>query len=423
MKDTSAKDLLRIQFPMEVGMKKPVLLISLMLALPFTLCAQFGASKCDAKVQRLVPPPTRIQGPLHVMVKPGGGSDATLASQVQSQLESSLIKLDPALTISAASPQTQLEAEISEYTDNRAWENRTEKEYKKTGTKQVYNPKTKAYETQDVWDNVDVTKRYLVVKSTLKVTWRALAATKQLLASNLAQYIAQSSYLEGKDVPDQSSVKGGMANKVVSQIAQNLVPYPETIEVLIAKGPSGKLEPACKLAQAGQWTRALESWATIPTFKDPKDEAYRIYNIGLAHEIMGYSAGDSQDFESALSELDKAAENYGLAADKNTGEKYFKDPQARIKTSLQYYTALRDQNGNRLKPNAGGGGNSGPTVSGGLTNDQVIEFVRSGFSEDFVVDQIRTSKNPSFGVTPADLIKLKQAGVNERIITEMIHRK
>jgi hypothetical protein len=404
-------------------MKKPVLTISLMLALPFTLFAQFGASKCDAKVERLVPPPTRIQGPLQVTIKPGGGGDATLASQVQSQLESSLIKLDPALTISTASPQTQLEAEISEYTDNRAWENRTEKEYKKTGTKQVYNAKTRAYETQDVWDNVDVTKRYLVVKSTLKVTWRALAATKQLLASNLAQYIAQSSYLDGKDVPDQSNVKGGMAGKVVGQIAQNLVPYPETVEVLIAKGPSGKLEPACKLAQAGQWTRALEGWETIPAFKDPKDEAYRLYNIGLAHEVMAYSAGASRDFESALSELDKAAENYGLAVDKNTGEKYFKDPQTRIKTSLQYYTTLRDQNGNGPKPKVVVTGNSGPAVPASLTNDNVIEYVRTGFSEDFVLDQIRTSQNPSFSVTPADLIKLKQAGVNERIITEIIHRK
>ena len=402
-------------------MKKPVLTISLMLALPFTLSAQFGASKCDAKVERLIPPPTRIQGPLQVTIKPGGGGDATLASQVQSQLESSLIKLDPALTISTASPQTQLEAEISEYTDNRAWENRTEKEYKKTGTKQVYNAKTRAYETQDVWDNVDVTKRYLVVKSTLKVTWRALAATKQLLASNLAQYITQSSYLDGKDVPDQSNVKGGMAGKVVGQIAQNLVPYPETVEVLIAKGPSGKLEPACKLAQAGQWTQALEGWETIPAFKDPKDEAYRIYNIGLAHEVIAYSAGD---FESALSELGKAAENYGLAADKKTDEKYFKDPQTRIKTSLQYYTTLRDQNGKGSKPKVvAAGGNSGPAAPVGLTNDHIIEFVRSGFSEDFVVDQIRTSQNPSFSVTPPDLIKLKQAGVNERIITEIIRRK
>ena len=266
-------------------------------------------------------------------------------------------------------------------------------------------------------------KRYLVVSSTLKVTWRALAATKQLLASNLAQYTGKSSYLEGKDAPDQSSVKGGMTSKIVPQIAQSLVPYPETIEVLIAKGPSGKLEPGCKIAQGGQWTRALESWETIPAFKDQKDEAYRIYNIGLAHEIMAYSAGASQDFESALSELDKAAENYGLAVDKNTGEKYFKDPQTRIKTSLQYYTTLRDQSGTGPKPKVAAQGGTAPAQAAGLTNDQVIEFVRNGFSEAFVLDQIRTSPNAHFSVAPADLIKLKQAGVNERIIMEMIQRK
>jgi hypothetical protein len=409
----------------EVEMKKLILVISLTLALPFTLSAQFGGlSKCEAKVQRLVPPPTRIQGTVKVTVKPGGGSDAALASQVQSQLESTLIKLDPGVTISTtASPQTSLEAEISEYTDNRAWENRTEQEYRKTGTKQVYNPKTRSYETQDVYGNVDVTKRYFVVKSTLKVTWRALAATKQLVASNLAQYTGQLSYLDGKDVPDQSSVKGSMTGKVVPQIAQGLVPYPETIDVLIAKGPSGKLEPACKLAQAGQWTQALEGWETIPPFKDPKDEAYRIYDIGLAHEVIAYSSGD---FDSALSELGKAAENYGLAADKKTDEKYFKDPQTRIKTSLQYYTTLRDQSAGGPKPGPGTGpspGPTAPTASAGLTNDQIIEFVRSGFSEEFVLEQIRTAKNPSLSLAPADLIKLKQAGVNERIITEMLHRK
>src|SRR5262249_7803157 len=123
--------------------------------------------------------------------------------------------------------------------------------------------------------------------------------------------------------------------------------------------------------------------------------------------------------------IGKAAQNYGLAADKNTGEKYFKDPQTRIKTSLQYYTTLRDQSLNGAKPKvvAGNGPGPAPAASTGLTNDQIIEFVRSGFSEDFVLDQIRTSKNPSFSLVPADLIKLKQAGVNERIITEMLHRK
>src|SRR5215470_12669763 len=107
MKETAERNICWDLSFMEVEkrMKKPALVISLMFAVPFTLSAQFGASKCDAKVQRLVPPPTRIQGTVQVTVKPGGGSDAALASQVQSQLESSLIKLDPGVTISSASPQ------------------------------------------------------------------------------------------------------------------------------------------------------------------------------------------------------------------------------------------------------------------------------------------------------------------------------
>ena len=411
-------------------MTKTLLVIVSVFTLPLTLFGQFGANKCDVKLERLAPPQVRIQGPIRVAVKPT--RDAAMASQIQSQLEASIIRYEPGLTVSAASPQTELEAEISEFTENRVWEDRKVPNFQKTGTKQVFNAKKNIYESQDVWGTVEVNKRYLVVKGSLKLTWKALAATKQVLASDVASHEVQSSYLEGKDLlgkeaPDAGAVRAALAAGVVQATARRVVPYPETIEVLVARGPGGKLDPGCKLAESGQWTRALESWETIPAFKNPKDEAYRAYDIGLAHEAMAYSAGASRDFQSALTYLGKAAENYGQAADQNPGEKYFRDPQNRIKTSLNYYTSLKDQ-GSAGVPSVGGapaGGNaaaSAPAASA-LTNEGVIDFVRSGFSEAFVLDQIRTSPTPRFSVTPSDLVKLKQAGVSERIIMEMIQRK
>jgi hypothetical protein len=408
-------------------MSKMLSAIVVLLTASVTLHGQgFGANKCDIKVQRLVPPPTKISGPIQIVVDPGSARDAALSSQMQSQLEASIMRLDPALTISAASPQTQLAAEISEYTENRQWESRNEKELKKTGTEQVWNDKKRAYETKDVWNQVDVTKKYLTIKGLLSVTWKAIAATKQIVASDVGRATFQSSYLDGQEAPDPAFVKGSMVGSVVPGIVQRLVPYPEVVEVYVAKG---KLEPGCKLAEGAQWTRALESWETFPAFKNPKDEAYRVFNIGVAHEALAYSAGASRDFESSLRYLDKAAENYGLAVELNAGEKYFKDPQGRIQTSLKYYTTLRDQSSGDKSAASSSGKDGTSSVSSekppadGLTNDGIIEYVRSGFTEDFVLDQIRTTPKPRFSVAPTDLVKLKQAGVSEQIITEMIRRK
>ena len=280
---------------------------------------------------------------------------------------------------------------------------------------------------------VNVQKRYLVVKGVLKATWKALAATKQVVASDVAAATFSNNYLEGTNAPDTGAVRSAMAAIVIEAIAKRLVPYPETIEVLVAKGPGGKLESGCKFAESCQWTRALETWETVPKFKDPKDEAYRVYNIGLAHEMLAYSAGNSRDFESSLTYLGKAAENYGSAVDLNAGEKYFRDPQTRIKTSLGYYTALKEQSSNGAPPSGGTPASGGTAAAAAaaaaapgassLTNDGIIDFVRNGFSESFVLDQIRTSRTPQFNVTPAELVKLKQAGVSERIITEMLQRK
>ena len=56
-----------------------------------------------------------------------------------------------------------------------------------------------------------------------------------------------------------------------------------------------------------------------------------------------------------------------------------------------------------------------------LTNDGIMKLVKSGMSEDLVINLI--SKQPtSFSLGANDLVALKTAGVTERIITAMINR-
>jgi hypothetical protein len=67
------------------------------------------------------------------------------------------------------------------------------------------------------------------------------------------------------------------------------------------------------------------------------DDAYRLYDVGVAYEALGYGADDPKQ---AVTYLQKASTNYGKAIDSNPGEKYFIAPQKRIETALAHYSKL-----------------------------------------------------------------------------------
>ena len=70
------------------------------------------------------------------------------------------------------------------------------------------------------------------------------------------------------------------------------------------------------------------------------EDAYRLYDIGVAYEAMGYAADDDK---AAMKFLDQASINYGKAIDSNPAEKYFLEPQKRIETALAHYEKLEQQ--------------------------------------------------------------------------------
>ena len=56
-----------------------------------------------------------------------------------------------------------------------------------------------------------------------------------------------------------------------------------------------------------------------------------------------------------------------------------------------------------------------------MTNDDVIKMVKSGLGEDIILQSISTSE-PKFDTSAGGLVKLKQGGVNDRIIQQIMNR-
>jgi len=57
-----------------------------------------------------------------------------------------------------------------------------------------------------------------------------------------------------------------------------------------------------------------------------------------------------------------------------------------------------------------------------MTNDEVISLAKAGLSKSIIVNKIRTSQS-SFDLSTDALIKLKQAGIDDEIVTAMLEAK
>ena len=63
----------------------------------------------------------------------------------------------------------------------------------------------------------------------------------------------------------------------------------ETLDVPLARG---KLDEANNLAEKGLWERYLETLETMTPLPKTTDDAYRLYDIGVAYEALAYQSED-----------------------------------------------------------------------------------------------------------------------------------
>ena len=93
--------------------------------------------------------------------------------------------------------------------------------------------------------------------------------------------------------PTDAELRSRLMEEVVNQIASHVVNTDEKVDVFLAK-QKGALEDGDKEAVAGLWERALETFETAPPLTKPDDEAYRLYNIGVAYEAFGLQSRRSK---------------------------------------------------------------------------------------------------------------------------------
>lgn len=385
----------------------------------------FGAAKEKVTLHRKLPALVHLTGSSIKVVVPGSDNTGDVSYDLQALLETELLKDDPNLRSEPNNPDMIVTCNITGF----------------------YHPGPTVTTRPGVGVTGLQNQDYTRITGTLSISFQVKDAVgHQLIADNVeAKYDEEfdamgnstSKGVKGSFTGTFKRLKGGSSDDMnaptdaelrskllldaVQQISEHIVNTDEAIDVFLAK-QKGAMEDGDKAAEGGLWQRALETFETASPMSKPEDDAYRLYNIGVAYEALAYQADDEK---AAMKYLDQAAINYGKAIDAKPSEKYFVAPQKRIETAIAHYKELEEEKKPKpapvveaanVPPAAAG---AKPAAPKALTNTQVVAMIKSGMDDDTVIQAVRAAKAINFDLTPAGQQQLTSSGVSAPVITAM----
>ncbi|MGB8029847.1 MAG: hypothetical protein WCF30_09280 [Terracidiphilus sp.] len=400
----------------------------------------FGAAKEKVTLQRKLPALVHMPGDTIKVTVTSPDEDGTLPYDFQALLETELLKDDPNLR-DDDNPSTQIFCQITDYSHPDP-----------TYTNRAAPGIAFGAGGIDLTKSATKTASFERITGQLNVSFQAKDAAGHMLISDnisssfdgeydsegnstshgmMGEFTGRFSHMKGgarsEDLnpPTPAELRSRLIIDAVQQIAEHLVDSNETVDVFLAR-KDGPLEEGDKDAETGLWERALETYETATPFPKPEEDAYRLYDIGVAYEALAYQA---EDQKAIMKYLDQAAINYGKAIDAKTDEKYFLQPQKRIETAIAHYKELdqEQQAAARAKAEASAAANNSPPPPGatdeatgkGLTNAQVITMIKSGMDDTTIIQAIRGASAVNFDLTPAGQKALATGGVSVHLLAEM----
>lgn len=384
----------------------------------------FGMMKKTANLTRVRPPQVFIRGTrIGVSASSQGSAHAATAQRLQSLLESELLGNNPRFKLDSANPEATVAVTILQSDYNEEWQDRTMLQSYKTGS--VDSKNRPIYAQREV--NVRFKIVHYVFGAAFKVHDRK--ADRSLIADTVNRPFKKE-YQEGNGAPDAQSLENDAVLALVSDLTHRLAPTKEIVGVLL---PKGSMEAAAGFADAGLWSKYLDSLEKMTPLAKSTDEAYRQYAMGVAYEALGYGA---DDVDTTLKYLEQASVHYNNAVDAHPKESYFTKPYqsllfnsrsaeaplGRVQAALVQYQKFKEF-AQTTEP-AGGSSQTGAKELGGgdanaMTNDAVVDMLRAGLPEDVILTAIETAHHPSFDVSPRGLIQLSEAKASKKLMQRL----
>jgi hypothetical protein len=382
----------------------------------------FGSAFQHKKIVlvRKLPPTGHIDGS-SFMVKVSGvaGIPGDVVQALQSTVESLLISNDSRLHSVADHPDAMITCQITTYLQQQTSETEPGVSFnKKPAPTQTFTHVkgllTATFNAQDVRGNKSIAADTVTAK--FEQTYPVQSAPPSKLNSfsgmtGMLSHLPGKSGEEPEKPPTPIELRDTLVKNTSYQIASRLVNTTEQVPVDLAVG--GGLDDANRLMEQKLWTRALEGLETMTPFPQPEQDAYRLYQLGVVNEALGYQA---EDVTKARKYLQEASIDYGKAIDAKPAEKSFLQPQTRIDTALAHYKTLGEQAAVSTQKAAATA--AGPSADA-LTNADVIAMVAAKLDQANIIDTIKTASAVNFDLTAHGQIDLAKGNVNGQIIAAM----
>ncbi|HEX3662103.1 MAG TPA: hypothetical protein VHU89_11760 [Acidobacteriaceae bacterium] len=409
----------------------------------------FGMAKTKVTLQRKLPALMHLPGDTIRVRVIGRGAQLDLARDLQALLETELLQDDPQLREEEHDPAVTVTCQITNFAHPQPTvtqrpnllatkgQPKNQTFTRVTGTLSVsFQAKTRSGATIGS-DNVSVNYDQEFDSAGNNASHGIMGS----MQSSWHRIKGGASDSQDDQPPTDAELRSRLLTLAVQRMAEQIVNTSESIDVYLAKN-KGALDEGDKEAESGLWERALETFETATPLTKKDDDAYRLYNIGVADEALGYQA---QDPKAAMKFLDQAAIEYGRAIDGRPGEKYFLIPQKRIETAITHYHKLDEMRNASptVADNAAPvpkaklaaarsahrasaasvrrrslSGTTGSTERA-LTNAQIVAMVKAGVADDIVAESVRNAKVVDFDLSLAARRRLTESGVSPAVLTAM----
>ena len=410
------------------GTKLRFCFLLLILFVATSAIAQFGANKEHLtiwikSVPSIIMPPGSVHVEVKTQIPEAYGKESEVVDAISSSFQHDLPDVR---VLDSSDAEYTLECMIDAFDIDHNTEIKQTTEYRRVGSKQVWNEKKQHYETKDDYQNVTVDTPVQTVSGNGAISYRLIQTKsgKEIFKGRKTSSFSQSSDSNTSESDEVSNFTNELGYKVASDIAP--VRYP--IRVMISKNDKLKtgnalLTTAEKNNSPLPWDQAARVWEGLSGLK-PKDEAYRSFNLALAYEAIGNAETDMQQ---ALVDLQKSQMLYKKAIELKGDEKYFMDPISRIQQSIDDIPKLERLYAHRTLPPSPSTPSvpapiptAAPAPAGEiLTNQTVVNLVAAGLSESIIIQKIE-STSCHFVTDANQLVYLKKHGVSDAIIAAMM---
>jgi len=336
---------------------------------------------------------------------------------------------DSRLKVAEGKPEIQVVATLTEWTLSRRRGTRYVSERRQIGTKEVTDSKgNKKYEPIYEYGR---NKPTVIDDGAATVRLEARRGS-QVLADETTQFTYHEDRLAEEGGRSPGEVEELMIDRSAQRAAGLVTPAREPVRVLLAR--SDEVDKLNELARTRKWNEWLAALQETRPHRDPKRDAYRLHNIGVAHEALAYAATTDDEAQRLLGQ---AATFVQQAIAGRKDEKYFGEALSRISSNSLAYTRLRTMRASLgLRQTAAARetapappaekaklATKSPTKTAAMTNADVIDLRKAGLDDDNLIAAIKDASAVSFDLSPAGLKTLLGAKVTNRVITAMRERK